>query len=351
VAVKGLKVKGGAKKRGQEDRPVEHDVEVHLECYYYVPPADGRKQVLIPNEDLRLEDPGIKAAISSFQPERRGSYALKPATGRRDPFVDVRREVVVEDPEAVRRRFEVEEGVVADLERRHDEIREKAEAEKALFSAGDLFRRDRLAQEVDAAVNELRVRIANVASVKSVTFPDLLARTEKVRVSVEEIASGRRDLPRELTITVPVAEQTGDQIRKAFETGDFAEVISIANAWETFLRGKAVDEAVQPYLEEIKAFKRRAKTLQEFHAKPIHVTGTVVNRSRPADSVALVNGKTVHVGDAIDDRGSVRVVGVQENGVLFSFEDETILVKREDAGRTRDRDGPTFAPASARPPR
>jgi hypothetical protein len=338
VAVKGLKVKGGARRAvgSDEAQPIEHEAEAHLETYFYAPPADKRKPIVIPNEDMRLEEPEIKAAIASFQPERRSSYQLKASVGRRDPFVDVRKEVIVEDPETVRKRFEAEEGVVAELERRHDEIREKAEAEKALFGQGDLFRRDRLAQEVDGLVNELRVRVANVASVKSVTFPDLLSRVEKVRDDVEDVASGRKDLPRELTITAPVAENTVSLVTKAFDGGDYGEVSSICNAWDSFVRGKAVDAGAMPSMETIRGFKRRAKTRSDFQSKSVHVTGTIVNRANPIGSVALVNGKVYRVGDALDERGDVRVEGVREDGVDFAYEGETIFARREDAAREKD---------------
>ena len=336
VAVKGLKVKGGGRRPAGEEGVVEHDVQAHLETYFYAPPADKRKAIVIPNEDLRLEEPGVKAAIAAFQPERRSSYQLKPATGRRDPFVDVRREVVVEDPEAVRQRFEAEEAVVADLERRHGDVREKAESEKALFAQGDLFRRDRLAQEVDALVNELRVRIANVASVKSVTFPDLVTRVERVRDDVEDVASGRKDLPRELTITAPVAEQTVGDVRKAFDAGDYAEVASIATAWDSFVRGKAVDPGAVPAIDAIRALKRRGKTRSEFQSKGVHVTGTIVNRTNPAASVCLVNGKVARIGETLDDRGDVKVEAVHEDAVDLVYEGETIRVRREDARRETD---------------
>jgi hypothetical protein len=339
VAVKGLKVKGGSRKPNEPEAALQHEAEVHLETYYYDPKTDGRKPIVIPNEEDRLDDPVIKTAIAAFQPERRGSYQLKPAAGRRDPFVDVRREVIVEDPEAVRKRFEVEEGVVGELERKHDEIREKAEAEKALFAAGDLFRRDRLAQEVDSLVNELRVRLSGVSSVRSVTFPDLLARVEKIRAAVEDVASGRKDLPRELTITIPVAESTRDQVRRAFETGDFTEVGDLLRHWDTFLRGKALDRSVQPVLEEIKTLGKRAKTLQDFHARPIHVTGTVHNPLKPEASIALVNGKAYRPGDAIDDRGDVKVVRILSDAVEFAYQTETIKVRLEEASRDKDRPG------------
>ena len=116
----------------------------------------------------------MKQRIASFQPERRDTYKLRASSARRDPFVDVRKEVVVEDPEIVRKRFEAEENVVTELEKRFDDIREKVEDEKALALDRNIFLRDRTARDVDALVNELRVRVANTATVKSVTLPRAL---------------------------------------------------------------------------------------------------------------------------------------------------------------------------------
>lgn len=333
VAIKGFKVKAGAKPK-DSDEETTHKVSLALETYYYAPPATARAATPIPSLAERLEDPVIQQRIASFQPERRDSYKLVASASRRDPFVDVRREVIVEDPEVTKKRFATEETLVLDMERRHDEIREKTEAEKALLLEGQLFQRDRLGQEVDGLVNELRVRVANVASVKSVTFPDLVARTDKVRVAIEEIATTRKDLPRELKVTVAVAESTRDQITVAFDRGDFAEVSSVVTAWEGFVRGKSIEPAAQPVLAEIVRFRKRGKILTEFHSRGIHVTGILLNPIEPSRSVALVNGKPVRVGDALDGKVEPKVLGISKDGVEFGFQGETIRVGREDASST-----------------
>lgn len=330
VAIKGFKVKAGAKPKEPDEQPT-HKVALSLETYYYAAPATAKAATPIPNLAERLEDPVIQQRIASFQPEKRDSYKLVASASRRDPFVDVRREVIVEDPEVTRKRFAAEEVLVLDLEKRYDDIREKTEAEKAMLLEGQLFQRDRLGQEVDGLVNELRVRVANVASVKSVTFPDLAARTDKVRVAIEEVATTRKDLPRELKVTVAVAESTRDQIATSFDRGDFADVSSVVTAWEGFVRGKSVEPAAQPILEEIVRFRKRGKILTDFHGRGIHVTGILLNPMEPARSVALVNGKPARVGDALDGKSEPKVVGITREGVDFTFLGETIRVGREDA--------------------
>ncbi len=328
VAVKGIKVKSGG--RSKDGKPTLHACEVHLETYHYDPRSGGGKPAPIPGEDTRREDPLIRQQVAAFQPERRETYALRPAAARRDPFLDPRREVVEEDPEAVKRRYDQEESVVLDLEKRLDEVREKSEMERAAHAASDLFKADRIAREVDVCLNEVRVRLANVASVKSVSFPDLSARVEKVKARSEEVAVSRKDTPRELRVTPGVAAQTRDAVRQAFSRGDYADVNTLCVAWEQFMRAKMVEDPALPFCTDIQAFRQRAKVLAEFQAKVIQVTGLIVTTLEPSRSVALVNGRTMKVGDSLDGKGDVVVLSIDKDGVEFGYQGERIKVPRED---------------------
>lgn len=338
VAVKGLRVKSGGRAKDGE-APQVHKATINLETYYYNPPANARAAVVIPGEADRLEDPALKQRIVAFQPERRDTYKLRASSARRDPFVDVRKEVVVEDPEIVRKRFEAEDNVVTELEKRFDDIREKVEEEKALALDRNIFLRDRTARDVDALVNELLVRVANTSTVKSVTFPELLNRVDKVGLTLKSLAATRKELPRNLTVTIDVAQETKTQIDEAFQKGDYAEVNSISVAWEQFLRGKALDPLAGPVVEEIKGFRHRAKTLSEFHSKAIAVTGTIINPNEPAQSVAIVNGRGLHIGESLDPKGDVKVSSIRREGVEFVYQGERILVVREDASVAASRRG------------
>jgi hypothetical protein len=357
ASIRGFKVRAGARpKEGQ--KTAVHKVTLNLETFFYAPAAGAVKSVPIPGEDARLEDPKVRQEIAAFTPEKQDTYLLRPSASRRDAFVDVRKEVVVEDPAETRRRFEEEEKVVADLDHRLDEVREKVEIEKALVAGGRLFEADRMAQEVELLMNELGVRSANIASVKSVTFPDLVVRVEKARRSIDDIAGTLRDLPRELTVTASTATMTRDLVSNAFRHADFAEVNTICTQWEQFLRGKAVEAGAQPILEEIKTYRHRSKVLAEFHQRSVHVTAVVLNPVTPTQSVALVNGKVTRVGDAVDTGGQIVVHAITREGVTFTFQGENVVLTREDAAAVRrDADKgpsgpvPVGAPAATLSPR
>lgn len=336
--ITGFKVKGGARPREGDHFP-GHKISLHLETYSYSPKAKGLKPVAIANYDARLEDPKIRQEIASFSPEKQDTYFLRPSASRRDVFVDVRREVIVEDPEHVHQRYVEEERVVVDLEHRLDEVREKVEIEKALIARGDLFGADRVAQEVDTFLNELRVRSLNIASVKSVTFPDLLARVEKAKKSIDDVVAARTKFPRELTVTQSVARMTRDIVSAAFQRGDFAEVNSICSQWEVFLRGKAIEPAAQEVIDDVKKYRKRSKTLAEFHQIGMHVTSVIMNPVQPSQSVALLNGSVIRVGDALPPDGQIQVQSITREGVTFAFQGETVFVKRRDASASPLKDG------------
>ena len=335
VAVKGLKVKAGVRPKDSDEATVHKGV-LSVETYYYNPPANAAAAVAIQNEAERREDGVVAQRIAAFQPEKRDSYTLRPATSRRDPFVDVRREVIEEDPEAVKARFKREEEVVLDVEKRLDDVREKVEQEKAFVLDHRIFEADRIAREIDGQVNELRVRLASSSQMKSVTFPDLLARADKIRTVMENLAATRKELPRELRVTASVAKDTRDQVDVAFHKGDYAEVNSLSVAWESFVRGKDIEPAAAPILEEIKGYRRRARVLSEFHAKTLHVTAVMVN-PEPTTSAALVSGRVFRFGDLVDGK-DIKIVGIRREGVEFEYLGERVFVPREEAGAA-DRTG------------
>lgn len=341
VAVKGLKVRAGSKAASADDEVQRHRCSVSLETYYYNPPANTVAAVVVPQEAERREEPALAQRITSFQPERRDTYTLRPATSRRDPFVDVRREVIEEDPEVTKARFRKEEDVVVELEKRLDEVRERVEQEKAFVLDHRIFEADRLSRDIDQRVNELRVMLGASTTMKSITFPDLQARGDRVRTAMESIAAGRKELPRELRVTESVARDTRDQIDQAFRKADYAEVTALSVAWESFVRGKEVEPAAMPVLDEILAYRRRAKALSEFHAKGIYVTATIVN-PEPATSAAAISGRVFRHGDLIDGK-DVRIVGVRREGVEFEYQGERIFVAR--GTQTRQGTVSTSAPA------
>ena len=344
VSVKGLKVKAGGRQRSRIDtadaKPL-HDIEVHLETYFYNPETKAVVQNKIPGEESRLQEDGIKDAIVQFQPERPESYVLRPSTSRRDPLTDPRRARQTEDPAELERTWQREETVVLDLERRVEEILETVEQAKALLEVGDLFRYDRVDREIEVTLNDVLARLAHVSQMKLVTIPDLLTRLDVVQAKLEEVRSTRK--PRSLRVTREVAESTLADAQSAFETGKYNEVTQLAAQWVLYLDGKEIESDARAAVAAIAALRPRARIYSEFQSIPLRVTGTIVHPVDPKLSVAVINGRPRHMGDRLDDSGDVVVGRISRASVEFLYEGETI---RMDRGARPPSEKPAASPSN-----
>ena len=334
VSVKGLKVKAGGRARSRidvTDGKPQHEIEVHLETYFYNPESKTVVQNKIPGEESRLQEEGIKDAIAQFQPERPESYVLRPSTSRRDPMTDPRRARQTEDPAELERTWQREEAVVLDLERRVEEILEKVEQAKALLEVGDLFRYDRVDREIEVTLNDVLARLAHVEQMKLVTIPDLVARLEVVKSKLEEVRSTRK--PRSLRVTREVAEATLADAQKAFETGRYNDVTQLASQWVLYLDGKEIEPDARAAVAAIAALRPRARIYSDFQSIPLRVTGTIVHPVDPKMSVAVINGRPRHMGDRLDESGDVVVGHIARASVEFLYKGETIRIDRRAKSR------------------
>jgi len=354
VSVKGLKVKAGGRSRSRVDTTVDgkpqHEIEVHLETYFYNPESRIVVQNKIPGEEARLQEETIKDTIAQFQPERPESYVLRPSTSRRDPMTDPRRARQTEDPAELERTWQREEAVVLDLERRVEEILEKVEQAKALLEVGDLFRYDRVDRETEVTLNDVLARLAHVEQMKLVTIPDLVTRLDVVKGKLEEVRSTRK--PRSLRVTREVAESTLADAQDAFETGRYNDVTQLASQWVLYLDGKEIEPDARAAVAAIAALRPRARIYSDFQSIPLRVTGTIVHPVDPKMSVAVINGRPRHMGDRLDESGDVIVGHISRASVEFIYKGESIRIDRRAKGGKKkpvaDTSGARTVPTSAR---
>lgn len=322
VAVKGFKVEAGEADRDDPEAPILHEVEIELETYHYRPGKGAIKREHIPGAEQRLEDPDMRRAIAAFQPERPDTYVLRPAVGRRDPFVDPRRAKEEIDPEAQRALFEAEEAVVIELENLYREITELLEQERALEEQGDLFRLDRIRQEIDDRINNLRARMEHVAVTKSVTIQALQARLDVLQENLGRLRTTRT--PADVVVTRVVADNVLVDLKAHFDRGEYKEIDGLGQSWMSFLRGKEVMPEAEPVLEEIQVLRDRAKVLGEFDSMKFEIAGRIIDHQDPTRSVVRINGKYLRMGDGVDDKGLVKIASILRDRVVFDYRGEKI---------------------------
>ena len=72
-------------------------------------------------------------------------------------------------------------------------------------------------------------------------------------------------------------------------------------------------------VEEAKAFiEHRAKVIQEFEKRQVKIS--TILYSPNSMSVAIINGKTLGEGDALDQEGQILVQEIGENYLIFETE-------------------------------
>lgn len=334
VAIKGYDIGAGDRDEDDPLAEVEHDVNMTMATYFYNPAAGNVKRVHIPNEQRRLQDAKIRAAIDAFEPERPDTYVLRPSASRRDPFVDPRKRKRTEDPAEILAQFKAEEVIVSGFEAEYTEIAEKVEAENALLAAGDLFRADRLGREIDQLMDDLRSRLQHAVELKTVTIPELLGRLETVQSDVSRMAGNRK--PRNIKVTAAVSRDMLDKIQELFNAGEYTQIGTEIAGWESYVRGKEVEGGAHALLDQVRSYKKRAKDLSDFRALKLHVGGTIIDETDPSRSVALINRSAFKMGDRLDDAGEIVVGQITPTRVTLRFRNEVVHVP---VGRRRSAPG------------
>jgi hypothetical protein len=222
--------------------------------------------------------------------------------------------------------------IVTDVEAMLSDVLEMDEQARALLAAGELFKADRLQAEMDVKLNELRVRLAQIQQMKTVTNATMLGRVVAVQQRVDELM-GRR-LPRETLVTRSLADKTLTEVRARFESGNFGEVATLCQAWFEFLKGKQFEPHAQELIEAMSVLRSRARVLAETEGFSIVISGTIVHDLDPARSGAVINGTLLRPGEAVDSAGEVRLKTVQRDGVELLYKGETFLRLRGTASRS-----------------
>lgn len=344
IAIKGFSLNAGTRDRENPIAPIEHDVEMTLATYFYNPAAANVDRVHIPNEQRRLQEPKIRAAIQAFQPERPDTYVLRPAGSRRDPFVDPRERRVAEDPEAFLAQFNTEEAILVKLENGYLELSEGVEMENALRAEGNLFPADRKAQENDASLADLRARIQHSVELKTVTIPELQARLLKTRDDLERLAAGRT--PRDVEVTESVAADMHAKLTSLFEEADYQAIASETAGWDSYVRGKSATEDAQPWLTRIESLRKDAKDMNDFDGLGLRVQGVMIDARNTRRSMARINGRSYRQGDKLEGGGGDIIVGrIGSGAVEILFRGKSMRIQ---TGKRRDGGDAAYQPRSDR---
>ena len=340
VAIKQFRVQAGARQSGPatsldpavQSEKILHDLEIQLETYFYRPDAK-LDEVHIPAAERRLQEPEVKNAIQAFRPEQPDVYTLQPSSSRRDPLIDPRKARPVEDAEGQEEERRRQEDTVLTLENLWLEIAEMIEKERALIEIGDIFRADRMAKQIDSAMEELVAEIEKVRHMKTVTIPEFGERIQVITQNLERRRAARPS--RKVAITRSVAEGVMDEAQKLFENAKYDELARLGSGWIGFTRGKEVKADARLVMQRITKLLERGRVMSEWSNFTFRVSGTIIDRQNPARSIAVVNKRYVRPGEKLKESDEVRIEKIERDKVWFGFRGEMLGIEVRSSDRKK----------------
>jgi len=302
--------------QSQSDKVTEpaHKIQVDVETYVYEPQKDA-KPVKIDGYDrkkdlLKGEIDRRKATLAL------SSYTYRGARGRRDPWIDPRVPVLGDgdSPLTVQEQMEIVEQLI--------------DRTKAVLGLWDLFK------AADSAISELTTRadletalakleedVRRVVDEKSIRY---VPSERKLKIEVvDSLARLRRDLSK-TEIEGPSANKLRE-IESAMsehqEKGEFNLVLEAFKGVAPQLALAEKDPLRKPLVDRLRQMADLAQTVLDFQKLEIKVGGVAVGDG--GISSVLINGKSVGVGDMVEEELFVRAISPGEiefvfRGVIFA---------------------------------
>ncbi|MCZ6806431.1 MAG: type 4a pilus biogenesis protein PilO, partial [Deltaproteobacteria bacterium] len=306
----------GAGTEADPDGQVRHTIQMTMATFTYSKKVVSTI-VSIANYDKKKGHPEVKKWLSRIKIQERESYTLRASMGRRDPFKNVRKPAI---PSKARDGVDraTQEAMLDTLVEEVRSLEEGLAIEAHLRKVDDLFRLSQQIRDNRSAFSHLRGRINEVKTAGVIQDRDL---TERFRVEVLEpfakIESRMVQSPEAArAMSAEQVKEWLDLIGKAFDDRKWAVVKEkVQDFVELTKSGKHVDDDARALAQTVIEHAHRAKVIQVFEKRKIKIS--TILYSPNAMSVAIINGKQLGEGDALDADGRVLVVEIGENYVIF----------------------------------
>ena len=205
--------------------------------------------------------------------------------------------------------------------------------EEQLMQRGDLWRLTAQRKENADYYNQIVDALATAA--KEITIPELKDRLkrevlvpwEAIKKRMEEM---RNQNPR---FTADQVQEYLNRVKKAFDEENWQGVESEArNFRDQSKNGVHVEDDAKDLVQKIFELQRQAKIIDAFYKRKLDISGILYSPRQ--QSVAIVNGKQMMVGDALDAEGTITCVEIGEDYVVFETEGVEIKIGQK-SGKTK----------------
>ncbi|HLF92707.1 MAG TPA: type 4a pilus biogenesis protein PilO [Planctomycetota bacterium] len=302
-----------------EDGKQRHAIRLALTTFTYSKKI-ASTIVSIPKYEEKREHPEVKKWLGRIKVQEKETYTLPPSLQRRDPFVSVRKrpEIGVSpvdgpaDPA-------YQQGLIDNIVELVHTLQQGLSFEEELQRRGDLWRLTAQRKENREAYIALSENVATAN--KEITIPELRELFKKdvvvpwtaIQKRMEEMRNAN---PR---LTIAQVQEWNEKISKLYDEQKWQEVETECRAFRDACKnGQHVEDDAKDLVQRIFELQRSAKVIDAFDKRKIQISTILF--SPGGVSVAVINGKQMTVGDALDADGQVIVVEIGENFVIFETE-------------------------------
>ena len=302
-----------------EDGKQRHTIRLALTTFTYSKKI-ASTIVSIPKYEEKREHAEVKKWLGRIKVQEKETYTLPPSLQRRDPFVSVRKRpdtgVKTDDGPADP---EYQKGLIDNIVELVHTLQQGLSFEEELQRRGDLWRLTAQRKENRDAYAALSENIATAN--KEITIAELRDRFKKdvqvpwaaIQKRMEEM---RNTVPK---LTIAQVQEWNEKISKIHDEKKWQEVETECRAFRDACKnGSYVEDDAKDLVQRIFELQRSAKVIDAFEKRKIQISTILF--SPGGVSVAVINGKQMTVGDALDADGQVIVVEIGENFVIFETE-------------------------------
>jgi len=316
MRVPSFQITPGQRGNSKSDKSGEtaHKIQVDVETYVY-DPAKNDKQAKIDGYD-RKRDLLLGEINRRKQSLTLSSYTYRGPRGRRDPFIDPRVPIQGDGESALSVQEQMD--LVQELFDRTQVVLGKWEE---LKSAENVIVEMMTRSELDQLLTKLEEDVRRVEAEKSIRY------VPSERRLALEIATPIYALRTELSAAAADRGPSEAQLKQVEETmishverAEYKLALDAYALVEKELTIAKPDPLRRPLVDRIDELAREARTVIEFEKIDMKVTGILLAGER---ACALINGRTVFVGDMFDDEILVRAIKPDEiefifRGVIFA---------------------------------
>lgn len=314
-----------------EDQKYRHGLRLALTTFTYSKKI-ASTIVSIPKYEEKREHPEVKKWLSRIKVQEKETYTLPAVATRRDPFV------------SIRRRPTNENGVVPDVDPEYQRLlidnivdlvtslQQGLTLEEELMRRGDLWRLT--AQRKENRDYYTQITDALTGATKEITIQELKERLKKeVLVPWEAIKKRMEEMrDRNPKLNAEQVQEWHTRITKAFDERNWSGVESEGRAFrDTSKNGQHVEDDAKDLVAKIFELQRQAKVIDAFYKRKLDITGILY--SPRAQSVAVINGKSITANEAFDPEGTIICVDIGEDYVVFETEGVEIKVDQKSQGK------------------